>query len=147
TAVFGSLEGMLQRNVHLLFAIILILLIYPITKNKEESLKGIITNWVTAIIGSLPFFWIIIDYSRIVERWPLTDEVETFDLIFGVLALLFILEATRRTMGLPMVAIAVVFILYGLYGQHLPGLLSHREYDFSMIIDQLYLTVEGIYGV
>src|SRR5699024_2041993 len=78
TAVFGSLEGMLQRNVHLLFAIILILLIYPITKNKEESLKGIITNWVTAIIGSLPFFWIIIDYSRIVERWPLTDEVETF---------------------------------------------------------------------
>ncbi|WP_408011216.1 TRAP transporter permease [Pseudalkalibacillus sp. A8] len=147
TAILGSLEGMLQRNTHLLFAIILIFLVYPITKNREPTNKYIITNWLITILASSPFLWIIYDYSRIIERWPLADVVTTNDLIFGSLALVVILEITRRTMGVPMLIIATTFILYALYGQNLPGIASHRGYGLPMIIDQLFLTTEGIFGV
>ncbi|MFC4025220.1 TRAP transporter permease [Oceanobacillus longus] len=147
TAVFGSLEGMLQRNTHLLFATILVFLVYPIVKNKEITNKYIITNWLIALLASTPFLWIIYDYSRIIERWPLADIVTTSDLVFGSLALIVVLEITRRTMGIPMVIIAVTFILYALYGQNLPGIISHRGYGLPMIIDQIFLTTEGIFGI
>src|SRR5699024_4894431 len=136
TAIFGSFEGMLQRNVHLLFALVLIFLIYPIAQSKESpSKKGIIANWIFTIVAAIPFVWIVFDYSRIIERWPLADPVSNIDLILGILALVIILEATRRTMGLPLVIIALVFLLYALFGNYLPNVIGHQGYEISMIID------------
>jgi TRAP transporter 4TM/12TM fusion protein len=73
------------------------------------------------------------------------------DLVAGSLAILIVLEATRRTAGwvLPITATAV--ILYGYYGPLLDrmglGLFAHRGYALDRLVGSLYMTLEGIFGV
>jgi TRAP transporter 4TM/12TM fusion protein len=69
------------------------------------------------------------------------------DLAMGILTIALILEASRRAVGLPLVIITGIFILYGLFGPYMPNVLAHRGYSFRRIVDHLYLTGEGIFGI
>ena len=142
TAAFGSFEGILQRSIHLGFASAIVLLMYPF-KGKKWQLINIL--FIT--VAFVSFWWIVADYDRISTRWPLADEVIKYDYIFGILAVFLILEATRRCMGWALPIISLIFITYAFVGPYLPGLLHHRGYSFTMILDELYLTTEGIFGV
>ena len=65
----------------------------------------------------------------------------------GVLAIVLVLEASRRAVGWPLVIITGIFIVYGLFGPYFPGIFAHRGYSFRRIVDHLYLTSEGIFGI
>jgi len=69
------------------------------------------------------------------------------DLVGGLLALLVVLELARRTTGWGLVAVASVALLYAVAGPYLPGFLAHRGYGFTRIMEHLYLSTEGIWGV
>jgi len=69
------------------------------------------------------------------------------DLIAGAMAIVVTLELARRTSGWGLVAVALLAIAYVFLGPHLPGLLAHRGYGVRRLIEHLYLTTEGIWGV
>jgi TRAP-type uncharacterized transport system fused permease subunit len=69
------------------------------------------------------------------------------DLMFGVIAIAMVIEATRRTMGIFLPLLAVATVLYGLFGPYLPGDLAHRGYSVPRIVAHLYKGTEGIYGI
>jgi TRAP transporter 4TM/12TM fusion protein len=73
------------------------------------------------------------------------------DLLAGLLAIAVVLEAARRTTGWILPVSAAVFILYAIAGPGLATLgltgLAHRGYDLSRLVGNLYMTLEGIYGV
>ena len=73
----------------------------------------------------------------------------TADLVFGGLAVLLVLEAARRSTGWALPAVCVGFLLYAYYGGYLPTgwAIGHRGYDASRIVEQLYMTTEGLFGV
>ncbi len=58
-----------------------------------------------------------------------------------------LLEATRRSVGWPLPIISILFLLYALYGRYMPGILVHPGASVSQLIDHLYLTTQGIYGI
>ena len=60
---------------------------------------------------------------------------------------MLLLEATRRAVGAPMAALAVLFILYSLFGAHLPEVLQHKGASVNRLMSHLWLTTEGVYGV
>jgi TRAP transporter 4TM/12TM fusion protein len=68
------------------------------------------------------------------------------DVIFGVIGVTLILELTRRTAGLAMPILAVIFILYAFVGPWLPGVLYHRGYNFGFVFSYLY-SDQGIFGI
>ena len=68
------------------------------------------------------------------------------DLIFGVICLVLVLEATRRAIGMAMPIVACVFLLYAVFGRQIPGVFRHAGFTVSKIIKLLYLTDEGIFG-
>ena len=68
------------------------------------------------------------------------------DVVMGCIAILLIIEATRRKVGLVMPILAGVFILYGYFGQNMPGVLRHRGLDVADFISGLYMGQEGIFG-
>jgi len=142
TAAFGCFEGLLQRSLHFGFAAAIVLILYPLKGKKWQ-----IVNYLFVAVTLLSFWWIYADYERISTRWPLADEVLRLDYIFGTLATLLILEATRRCMGWSLPLIAAIFLVYAFVGPYLPGLLHHRGYSYTMVLDELYLTTEGIFGV
>ncbi|MDX9821066.1 MAG: TRAP transporter fused permease subunit, partial [Syntrophales bacterium] len=142
TAAFGSLEGVLQRSIHFGFASSIVLILFPLKGKKWQIINGLFV-----VLTICSFAWIFTDYERISTRWPLADDVFTLDYIFGTLAVLLVLEATRRCMGWSLPLIAAIFLVYAFVGPYLPGLLHHRGYSYTMVLDELYLTTEGIFGV
>ena len=65
----------------------------------------------------------------------------------GIVAILLVLEATRRTIGAALPIVAIVFLLYGFAGPWLFGWLYHRGLSLELTVDQTFFTTEGIFGV
>lgn len=143
TAAFGQLAPQLQRSIHLGFALSLIFLMYPIHAGSDRSRLpwwdvglAALSMWVSA--------YIIINYDAIVVQVELPS---TVDIIHGGLAILLVLEAARRIVGVPIMTVAVCFLLYAKFGNHIPGMLGHRGFTWNRIISHMYLTTEGIFGM
>jgi len=69
------------------------------------------------------------------------------DYMMGVLAIILVMEATRRTMGNLLPAIGMACLLYALFGRYLPGVLAHRGYSVVRVVNHIYIGTEGIYGI
>jgi TRAP-type uncharacterized transport system fused permease subunit len=71
---------------------------------------------------------------------------DKIDVFMGTILLVGLLEGTRRAMGWPLPIIAIVFMIYAMFGQEFPGLLKHAGNSWSQIVNHLYLTSQGVYG-
>lgn len=143
TGIFGSLDAMLQRAVHLGFGLTLVYLLYPSMKSFSKT-KLHPLDVILAIIAAGVCIYILVFYKELVLR---SGRVNTMDFIVGLIAILLVLEATRRVIGWPMVIIALGFILYALFGRYIPGPLSHRGIKIDDLVQQLFFTTEGIFGI
>jgi len=74
-------------------------------------------------------------------------ESTTADLIVGTIVVVMVFEATRRILGVALPIVCALFLLYGMFGQYLPGDLAHRGYSFAQLVEQLGFGTEGIYGI
>lgn len=143
TALFGVLDAMLQRAVHLAFGMALIFLLYPTSKKwSKDRLHPL--DLGLAVLGAITPMYIIANYGQLVLR---AGTATTMDMIVGVVGILLVLEAARRIVGLPIVIIAGVFIAYAFAGPWLPGQLAHRGVDVGDLVQHLYFTTEGVFGI
>jgi len=69
------------------------------------------------------------------------------DYMMGVLAIIMVMEASRRTMGPLLPAIGMLCLLYALLGRYMPGVLAHRGYSVVRVVNHIYVGTEGIYGI
>jgi TRAP transporter 4TM/12TM fusion protein len=79
-----------------------------------------------------------------------TDRAATpnqWDVILGVIFIVLVLEAARRTTGWIMPFVALLFVAYAYFGPYLPPPWTHRGYDFARLVGHLFITLEGIFGV
>jgi len=97
-----------------------------------------------ASIGISAYFWY--HNQRIITRITLLDELTTWDLVCGSGLMLIIIEATRRTVGPGLTSIVLLFLAYNLWGDMLPGMLSHGVIDYPHFLDVLAFTTDGIFG-
>src|SRR3546814_3490915 len=63
----------------------------------------------------------------------------------GIAFIVLVLEAARRSTGLIMPIVAVIFLGYALFGEALPPPWTHRNYEVDRLVGQLYITLEGIF--
>ncbi len=143
TAVFGVLDAMIQRSIHLSFGLCLIFLLYPASK-KWSRKKIHPLDAILAILGAATPMYIIVAYQELVTR---AGQTTTLDLVFGIIGILLVLEAARRVVGIPIVVIAIVFIAYAFLGPYIPGRLAHRGAAYDTIVGHLFFTTEGIFGI
>jgi TRAP transporter 4TM/12TM fusion protein len=145
TAIFGVFTAQIQRTVHLGFALSLIFLLFPANRKKRQKGKLQIA-WYDGILALLSIgvgaYWPLFFEDLVMSVGRLT----TLDFTVGIIAILLVLEATRRTVGLPIMIIAIIFILYGLFGQYMPGFLSHRGLSLDRFVQTMFFTTEGILG-
>lgn len=143
TALFGVFPAQIQRAVHLTFALVLAYLMYPfsqkLAKDKMHPVDAAL-SLVSLLVGAYP----IINYEALIRR---AGSQTPFDIFVAILAILLVLEATRRVVGIPICVIASVFLIYSKFGMYLPGFLNHRGYSVSRIVSHMYYTTEGILGL
>jgi len=143
TAFAGVLPAQIQRSVHLTFALVLVYLLYPAKKDMPRN-KLHWSDVCLAAIGAFVGLYISFNYEALIYR---AGEQTTLDIIVAWTAILLVLEAARRVVGLPIVIIASVFLLYAKIGPYMPGFLNHRGYSFTRIASHMYYTTEGILGI
>ena len=85
--------------------------------------------------------------ERIVDRIVLLDPLTSADLFFATAVFLLTLEVTRRTTGLGLLAIVLVFVAYNLLGDRLSGVLQHGEIGFQHFLEITVFTTDGIFGL
>lgn len=88
--------------------------------------------------------YMVVQHEMLVRR---TGAATTLDLVAGTLAVVVVLELARRTTGWGLVTVALLALAYAVLGPWLPGVLAHRGYGPGRLIEQLYLSTEGIWGV
>ncbi|KJS22605.1 MAG: C4-dicarboxylate ABC transporter [Clostridiaceae bacterium BRH_c20a] len=143
TAIFGVLDAMIQRSIHVSFGFALIFLLYPARKKWSRN-KIHPIDLLFAIIGAAIPLYIVVSYQELVLR---AGTVTTNDYIIGILGVLFVLEAARRIVGWPIVTVAALFLAYAIFGRYIPGQLAHRGVDLESLVYHLFFTTEGIFGI
>ncbi len=154
TAGFGLLSEVLHRGIHLSFVLGLIFLVFPFsTKGYDQPATATLLrpfgislfDWgltIGAIVAVLHVPFIPLDDLAFRVGNPTTTDV-----VLGGILIIVLLEATRRSVGWPLPIIAILFMAYSLYGPSMPGILVHPGASVSQLINHLYLTSQGIYGI
>jgi TRAP transporter 4TM/12TM fusion protein len=153
TAGFGLLPETTHRGIHVAFVLGLIFLVFSARRSTNQGVLpatllaplGVgLMDWVLAIaavLASLYVPWVFHDLQFRVGN-PLT-----IDWLMGTIMIVVVLEATRRSVGAALPLIAIVLMLYALSGPSLPGILAHPGNTWKSIVNHLYLTSNGIYGI
>jgi TRAP transporter 4TM/12TM fusion protein len=130
------------RMVHMAFIFALAFLVYPVRPNA-----GRWTLWVDiplALLGVAAIAYAFIDMDQFVRRSTLP---EPMDMLFGILAIVLLLEISRRIVDNTFTLVVVGFLLYMYFGNYFPDVISHKSYDIDRIVGHMYMTLEGIFGV
>jgi TRAP transporter 4TM/12TM fusion protein len=153
TAGFGLLRETTHRGVHLAFVLGLIFLVFPLRKRMlaHPPTPGLAApggvpwyDWLFAVAIALSVLYIPYIYDDLAFR---VGNPNSLDVAMGTVLVVLLLEATRRSMGWPLPIIALLFMAYALGGANFPGLLRHSGASWSSLINHLYLTSQGIYGI
>lgn len=153
TAGFGLLRESTHRGVHLAFVLSLIFLVFGFSKahyRREPkstwlSPGGVpLYDWLIAIVLAVSVLYIPYIFEDLAYR---VGDPMPMDVIMGSILIVGLLEGTRRAMGWPLPVIALVFLAYAGFGQYFPGLLKHAGSSWSQIVNHMYLTSQGVYGV
>ncbi|MDQ6433391.1 TRAP transporter permease [Mesorhizobium sp. LHD-90] len=154
TAGFGLLPEMIHRGIHLSFVLALVFLVFPFRKRGYDQPA---TSTLLRPLGIPLFDWALAIVAVVavahVPLIPLDDlafrvgNPTTADVVLGGALILLLMEATRRSVGWPLPIIALIFMAYALYGPWMPSILVHPGATVAQLVDHLYLTTQGIYGI
>ncbi|MCC6468101.1 MAG: TRAP transporter permease [Alphaproteobacteria bacterium] len=153
TAGFGLLRETTHRGVHMAFVLGLIFLVFPMLKsdNRREPRASVLKplgigwiDWAGALAAAAASLYVPYIFEDLAFR---VGNPLPIDVLMGSLLVVVLLEATRRSVGWPLPAIAVAMILYALYGRSFPGILAHAGANWAGVVNHLYLTSQGIYGI
>lgn len=145
TCIFGIPESQMHRALHLLFALILTFGLYNWRGKKNDGKIGPV-DWVLMGMSVFSLGYMVVDFRALQQRILYVTPLTTLQIVVLVFILIVVLESTRRLTG-PVLPIACgVFLLYALFGQHLPGALGHTGFDIRRVLEQITLTSEGIFG-
>ena len=130
------------RPVHVGFVLFLAYLLFPVAKRYRHRIMW--WDWAAALAAVAVIAYMLHGGD---DFWDRNTSPDNWDMVFGVALILLILEGMRRASGWVMPAIVVVFVLYALFGEFLPGSWAHRSYEVGRLVGHLYMTLEGIFGV
>lgn len=159
---YRPINSIIARSIHLTFAIVLVYLSYGFHRrpggslwlrnlvgrfgpNKSTSRTGLPwSDVLLALLAACGAAYVAWDYEGIVERsgLPLARDV-----YIGAGFIVLLLEAARRSLGVPLPILATLFLVYCFTGRSLPRFLAHPGVPLDFVVDHMYLTDSGIWGV
>lgn len=147
TAATGSMLALFQRAVHYMFAGFLAFMIYPSAKDGKHRILGAVWDIFMAACAVVPIVYMLLDQEWVLTRFFYIEPFTWYQYLFCAMLVVSILEATRRNMGIALPLIAVISIAYMMLGRYLPGNWGNSGFTAVQLVDTLYTTTEGIFGV
>jgi TRAP transporter 4TM/12TM fusion protein len=141
-AAYGIMPTHVLRGIHVAFVLFLCFLLYPAAKRFRHRVRW--WDWLAALSALVAIGHMLAGGDDFLER---AISPNRWDQILGIILILLVLEAARRTAGWIMPAICVAFLVYAVVGKDLPAPWTHYGMDASRIVGHMYMTLEGIFGV
>lgn len=146
TGYRGVFQTQIQGAIHVGTALGLIFLLYPAKKGWQQKQKGV--PWYDVLLA---FSAIFVGYYKILYFDEIlaarTQDYPLQAIIVAIVGVLLLLEATRRTVGIPIVVVASIAILYTLLGNYIPTeILSHQGFTIDKIMTDLWFRENGVFG-
>ncbi len=140
TAAFSPLSSQVVRAIHVGFVLLMIFAMRPVLLSGKA---GVVAGWVLGLVGFALSFYHWVFEAELTQR---AGELTTADMVIGIVIVVLVFEGARRMMGWALPFICGLFLIYALFGQHLPGGLAHRGFGFDQVVSTLAFGTEGIYG-
>lgn len=135
----------LFRATHLTLALVMVFSLVPATKNEKtlQQTRPAILDIVLALASVAVLVYLHVELQGLIYR---AGSMPTqLDIVFGILLIFLILEASRRTAGWAFTLVALIALAYPFVGEYIPGLLGHRGYSLGRTVSFIFST-EGVYG-
>ena len=129
------------RPLHVGMILALIFVLFPMFRNWRNRVTPL--DWLCAAASLGVIGYIVYQGPEFGDR---AIDPEPLDFYVGIVLILLLLEATRRSTGWIMPVVSLVFIAYALFGMNLPAPWTHRGYPIERLVGHLYMTLEGIFG-
>ena len=146
TAAFGVLSPLYQRGTHLLGLMFICFMIKRAKSSSKNPRPGVL-DWGLAlgVIALAVYLMQALAPEAVLDRGIMgPTEMEIW---VGAGLVVLILEATRRTVGMPIVLVALAFLAYGVLGPYMPDFLAHKGYGPDRLVSYLVWTTEGVFGI
>ncbi|MDP6604440.1 MAG: TRAP transporter fused permease subunit, partial [Rhodospirillales bacterium] len=153
---FGIIADVPARGIHLAFGLLLCFLIFPGGRRTDDGRIPPL-DLLFAVLGTGAALYLFLGYEGLVARQGvlLVNEVSLFgvdvafptEAVLGAIGIGLLLEATRRAIGIPLVIVACVFLVYSIFGQSMPEIISHKGVSLNRLIGYQWLGGEAIFGI
>jgi len=143
-AYFHPFFALDHRALHWMFMSVLVFSLYPFSKKRSPLERMSIFDWIFLVASVAICIWIFIFSTPILNR---AGAFIPIDVTMGTIMVILVLEASRRSTGVAVPLIAIVFICYALFGPWLPDVLAHKGYSIKRISTYLALSTDGVFGV
>jgi TRAP transporter 4TM/12TM fusion protein len=140
---FGVVPLQYFRGIAVLYSLVLPLLLYRAWRTSRPDRPTVVDlALVVATVVSIGYW--IVEHEQIAYRAGAYTEL---DFWMGVVLMLVSIEAARRVLGWGIAMCAVLPMAYALFGAYLPFVIGHRGFTLRRIVEFVYLTSDGIFGV
>jgi len=153
---FGVFIDVPARAIHLGFGLFLAFLSFPFYKKNRKKQFDFL-NIFLAILSVFVTFYLFYNYENLVYRNGilLKQPINIFgtfydfptELVIGFIGITLLLEATRRAIGTPLVIVASIFLIYSIFGQSMPELISHQGLSLKRLVGYHWFGGEAIFGI
>jgi TRAP transporter 4TM/12TM fusion protein len=140
-AAYEIVPAHVLRPAHVGMVLVLCFLLFPMAHRFRDRIRW--WDYVLAATSAGTVIYVLSQGPYFGDRATMPT---TVDYLVGLVFIVLLLEGTRRATGLIMPAVAVVFLLYAIFGNHLPAPWTHRGYALDDMVAHLYMTLEGIFG-
>lgn len=140
-ASFHPLSSQVIRAIHVGFVLLMIFALFPPMGGRSGLWRAL--GWLLGLAGFATGLYQWFFEADLTQR---AGDLTQADWVVGVLLIVLVFEAARRVMGWGLPLVCLTFLLYALFGQHLPGALAHRGYGMDQVVSTLGFGTEGLYG-
>jgi len=132
------------RGVSVAFILALIYLVYPMRKSTSRNRLPWYDVLILLVAITMPLYYAF-GYSSELYRWEMGD-ITVLETIMGCVTLVAVFEATRRIVGLPMSLLAVLLVIYAIFGHSFPGFFRHKGFELGFFINDVCYSEAGLFG-
>lgn len=148
----GIFTDLPARGIHLGFGLLLGFLMFPRKWETRSRARALIPAGL-GLLALATCLYVWLGYEGIVLRNGILLEIDRFGLtvpvefLLGAAGILLLLEGTRRSVGLPLVVVCAAFLLFSLFGQSMPEVISHKGVSLERLVGYQWLSSEAVFGI
>ncbi|WP_102869038.1 TRAP transporter permease [Pseudovibrio exalbescens] len=135
---YGLVPNLVSRPLHMALALPWVLIF--VARNRFEKASG----WVLCVVGLAATFWIAWNHQMLGDQYGYL--MGNFQVAIAIALLVVVLEMARRSIGWPLPLVALLSILYGVFGEHIPGEFGYAGIPLQSYLGTLTIAEGGLWG-